>query len=158
MLEADGSSRFNTAVLLGPEGQLVGKYRKQKLGHESVRNLAGDESKVFDTPHGRIGVMICADRTEPDIVEGYRQAQADFLLCPSGGMFGPERNDPIVMARSRETQLPIVFVHPAEFLATDREGAMAARTLLGDRLLVPSDEIGRDVDQNRIVYYELPRK
>lgn len=158
MLEADGPSRFNAAVLLGPNGQLVGKYRKQKLGHESVRNLAGDESKVFDTPYGRIGVMICADRTEPDIVDRYRQANADFLLCPSGGMFGPAKNDPIVMARSRETKLPIVFVHPAEFLATNQDGELAARTLLGDRLLIASDEIGRQADQNRIVYFELPKK
>ena len=98
------------------------------------------------------------DRTEPDIVERYRQAKADFLLCPSGGMFGPVKNDPILMAQSRETQLPIVFKSIRRSLATNPEGAMVARTLLGDRLLVSSDEIGRETDENRIVYFELPRK
>ena len=44
MLEADGEARYNTAVLIGPDGKLVGKYRKQKLGHESARNTAGDDS------------------------------------------------------------------------------------------------------------------
>lgn len=156
LLEADGELRFNTAVLIGPDGALVGKYRKQKLGHESVRNTPGDESLVFNTPHGRIGVMICADRTESEIVDRYRTNRADFLLCPSGGMFGPVKNDPIVMARSRETRLPIVFVHPAEFLATDPEGQIAAQTLLGDRLLVSSDEIDGDADSKQIVFFDLP--
>ncbi|MBI2826018.1 MAG: carbon-nitrogen hydrolase family protein [Planctomycetia bacterium] len=156
MLEADGDARYNTAVLLGPDGTLVGKYRKQKLGHESVRNTPGEESKVFDTPYGRMGVMICADRTEPDIVSRYRDGRADFILCPSGGMFGPKTNDPIVQARSRENKLRIVFVHPAEFLSTAPDGSIAAQTLLGDRLLVARDEVGGETDQNRILYFELP--
>ena len=50
MLEADGDNRFNTAVLLSPQGELLGKYRKQNLGHELVRNTPGDVSRVFDTP------------------------------------------------------------------------------------------------------------
>jgi predicted amidohydrolase len=156
MLEADGQARYNTAVLLGPDGSLLGKYRKQKLGHESVRNTPGDVSKVFDTPFGRMGLMICADRTEPDIVGRYRAGRADFILCPSGGMFGPKTNDPIVQARSRENRLPIVFVHPAEFLATSADGSIASRTLLGDRLLVARDELDGQDDQNRILYFDLP--
>ena len=156
MLEADGPIRYNTAVLLAPDGSLVGKYRKQKLGHESVRNMPGGVSQVFDTPYGRMGVMICADRTEPAIVRRYRGGHADFILCPSGGMFGSKSNDPIVQARSRENKLPIVFVHPAEFLATSPDGSIASRTLLGDTLLVPGDEVGGPADQNRILYFELP--
>jgi predicted amidohydrolase len=156
MLEADGPVRYNTAVLLAPDGNLIGKYRKQKLGHESVRNTPGDVSQVFETPFGRMGVMICADRTEPDIVSRYRNGHADFILCPSGGMFGPKSNDPIVQARSRENKLPIVFVHPAEFLATSSDGSIASRTLLGDSLLIPSDAVGGQADQNRILYFDLP--
>ncbi|MBL9125317.1 MAG: carbon-nitrogen hydrolase family protein [Planctomycetaceae bacterium] len=156
MLEADGTDRFNTAVLLGPAGEILGKYRKQKLGHESLRNTPGTESKVFDTEFGRVGVMICADRTEPAIVAGYKANGADFLLCPSGGMYGPARNDPIVQARSRETELPILFVHPAEFLATAPDGTIAGQELLGDRLLVAPAEIDGAADSKRIVYFDLP--
>jgi predicted amidohydrolase len=155
MLEADGVNRFNTAVLLAPDGSLLGKYRKQSLGHELERNTPGRVSQVFETPYGRMGVMICADRTEPAIVRRYRQGGADFILCPSGGMFGPQRNDPIVQARSRENKLPIVFVHPAEFLATNPDGTIAARTLLGDRLLVGNDEVGSPTDQSGILFFEL---
>ena len=58
MLEADGDQRYNTAVVIAPDGQVVGKYRKQKLQHELVRNTPGSESRVFDTPYGKLGVMI----------------------------------------------------------------------------------------------------
>ncbi len=102
MLEADGPTRFNTAVVFGPDGQMLGKYRKQKLGHELERNTPGHESRVWTTPYGKVGVMICADRTEAPIVGRFCAAGAEFLICPSGGMFGAKRNDPIVQALARE--------------------------------------------------------
>src|SRR5262245_5140553 len=156
MLEADGDARYNTAVLIGPDGKLAGKYRKQKLGHESVRNTAGRASPVFETPYGRAGVMICADRTEPAIVRRFCDNNADFLICPSGGMFGPKSNDPIRQARSRENKKYTVFVHPAEFLVTGPDGSILDRTILGDRLLLAKEEVGGEKDQNRVFYFDLP--
>jgi predicted amidohydrolase len=134
----------------------VGKYRKQKLGHESVRNTPGNVSSVFETAYGKVGVMICADRTEKDIVERFCAAGADFLICPSGGMFGPETNDPIVQSRSRENARYIVFVHPAEFLATAPDGSIAGRTILGDRLLISPEQIGGEEDSQRVFYFDVP--
>ncbi len=156
VMEADGEARYNTAALFGPDGKLVGKYRKQKLGHESPRNTAGDKSSVFETPFGKVGLMICADRTEAEIVRRFCAAGADFLVCPSGGMFGPKSNDPIVQARSRENKIHIVFVHPAEFLATGPDGSVLERTVLGETLLVGRDEVGGEKDKNRVFYFDLP--
>lgn len=155
MAEADGDARFNTVVLIGPDGALLGKYRKQKLGHEIARNTAGSESSVFETPFGRIGVMICADRTDPAIVKRYCDRQADYILCPSGGMFGPEKNDPILQARSRENGVSIVFIHPAEFLVTGPDGNIRDRQLLGDRLLVSTEEMNTPVDSSGVFLAEL---
>ena len=157
MLEADGEKRFNTAVVFSPEGKLIGKYRKQHLGHELERNTPGDKSSVFATEQGKIGVMICADRRFPEIVERFIRNGADLLICPSGGMFGSAKNDPIVQARSRETKRYIVFVHPAEFLVTAPDGSIASRTILGDRLLISPDGIGTDADSNEVFYFDLPR-
>ena len=39
-----------TAVLIGPDGKLIGRYHKQKLGHELVRNNPGkekDQNRIF---------------------------------------------------------------------------------------------------------------
>ncbi len=156
MLEADGRDRFNTAVLIGPDGQLIGKYRKQRLGHEAVRNTAGSDSSVFETSYGRVGVMICADRRDKDVVRAFCDRGAEFLICPSGGMFGPVKNDPILQARARENHKYIVFVHPAEFLVTGPDGAIVQRTILGDRLFIEPDQVGGAQDKNRVFYYDLP--
>ena len=156
MLEAHGEKRYNTAVLMGPGGKLIGRYHKQKLGHESVRNTPGKESLVFQIPYGRVGLMICADRTEPAIVRRFVDRGAEFLICPSGGMFGPKRNDPIVQSRSRENKIHVIFVHPAEFLVTGPDGSILDRTILGDRLLIAPQQAGKEKDQDRVFYFDLP--
>jgi len=99
MTEAAGEARYNTAVLIGPDGKLAGKYRKQMLGHEAPRNSPGTESIVHQTPFGRVGVMICADRRFPEVVRKFRDNRAGVLICPSGGMFGPTNNDPLLQAQ-----------------------------------------------------------
>ncbi len=156
MLEADGEARYNTAALISPEGTLLGKYRKQHLEHELARNRPGNVSPVFDTPHGRVGVLICADRRLPQIAQRMKQQGAEFLLCPSGGMFGAKSNDPILQARSRETGLTIVFVHPAEFLVTGPDGSVVEQTVLGNGLLVLPAETRTSKDANRVFFFDLP--
>jgi predicted amidohydrolase len=156
MLEADGVHRYNSAVFIGPDGKLIGKYRKHKLEHELVRNTPGTETPVFRTPFGQIGIMICADRRETELVKRLSEGGTSFLICPSGGMFGPKTNDPIVQARSKENNIPILFVHPAEFLVTDSHGEIRARTILGDRLEISATEVGGENDKNEVFYFDLP--
>jgi predicted amidohydrolase len=156
MLEDAGEARYNAAVLIGPDGKLIGKYHKQELGHELVRNTPGKVSEVFETPFGRTGIMICADRTRPDIVRRFCQQGAQFLLCPSGGMFGPRQNDPIVQSRSRENKVSIIFVHPAEFLVTVPDGSIRDCTILGNQLEITPEGRGGQQDQNRVFYFDLP--
>jgi predicted amidohydrolase len=156
MAEADGDKRYNTAAVIGPDGVLVGKYRKQMLDHEIVRNTPGNESSVHATPFGQIGIMICADRRFPGVVKNFRDRGAEFLICPSGGMFGSQNNDPLLQARSRENHVPIVFVHPAKFLVTNPDGTIHESTTLGDSLLISSDEMGGKKDQNKVFYFDLP--
>jgi predicted amidohydrolase len=105
---------------------------------------------------GSIGIMICADRRNPDLVKKLAGGGASILICPSGGMFGPKSNDPILQARSKENGLPIVFVHPAEFLVTDPAGEIKSRTILGDRLEIEQADVGKNADQNEVFYFDLP--
>ena len=46
--------------------------------------------------------------------------------------------------------MPIVFVHPAEFLVTDRNGDVAQVALRGDRLHIEPDEVGGPTDSNEV--------
>jgi len=156
MLEADGDEWYNTAVLINAEGDLAGRYRKHKLEHELVRNTPGNQTPTFDTPFGRVGIMICADRRDPELVNRLCESRPSLLICPSGGMFGPKSNDPIVQARSKENRIPILFVHPAEFLVTGPEGDVQSRTILGDQLEVTAREVGSNADRNEVLFFDLP--
>jgi predicted amidohydrolase len=158
LLEADGELRYNTSVLIGPDGKLIGKYRKHALEHELVRNTPGTNAPAFDTRLGRLGMMICADRKHPDLVSQIVADGAEFLICPSGGMFGPKSNDPILQARSKETGRHIIFVHPCEFLVTGPDGAIQTTTLLGSSLEISAAEIGSEKDSKRVFYFDLPLK
>lgn len=55
---------YNTAVLLGPKG-IIGKYRKNGLNPQDQKVFAPGNTgvEVFDTPIGRIALLICYDDT-----------------------------------------------------------------------------------------------
>ncbi|CAN2532754.1 Formamidase [Methylocapsa aurea] len=62
--DAETGIAYNTAVLLGPKG-VIGKYRKNGLNPQDQKVFApGDTGvQVFDTPLGRIALLICYDDT-----------------------------------------------------------------------------------------------
>jgi predicted amidohydrolase len=156
MLEGEGLTTYNSAVLIDPDGKLVGRYRKQHMGHELVRNTPGQDSPVFDTPFGKVGLMICADRRYPETIRKLGEAGAELMLCPSGGMWGPKKNDHHLQARSRENDVPIVFVHPIEFLVTGPDGTILDRRFAGDVMDVPVDGIGGAADKHLVAIMDLP--
>ena len=156
MLERDGQRTFNTAVLIGPDGRLIGKYRKQDLGHELARNTPGNDSPVFDTPFGRVGIIICADRRNAQLVKRIAERGVDLMICPSGGMWGPERNDFHLQNRSRENCVPIVFVHPIEFLVTGADGSILDRRFVEKGMDVETERIGTPADAHLVAIHDVP--
>ena len=157
ILERQGQQLYNAAVILGPDGALLGKHRKQKLEHEAVRITPGVDASPLATPIGSLGLMICADRRKPELVAELCTEGADILFCPSGGMFGPRKNDWILQDRSRENEKYIVFTHPTEFLVTDPAGRIVHRVLLGDDLEMDPEEIGTSQDSRGVFYFDFER-
>lgn len=84
MAEKDGTSVYNTAVLVGPEG-LVGKYRQIHCDERDKSwACAGDLGfQHFNTPIGRIGLMIGHDALFPESGRMLALAGCDLLCCPS---------------------------------------------------------------------------
>ncbi len=70
VIERAGGTLYCTALLLGPDGELLGKHRK--LVPTAMERLiwgAGDGSTlpVVDTPLGRIGAVICWENYMPQL-------------------------------------------------------------------------------------------
>src|ERR1700737_1720118 len=81
--ERSGKQRYNSAVLVGPEGTL-GAYRKLHLFHDEKSWFEpGDELPVIDTPIGRIGFVICFDLWFPEPARALALAGADIIAVPT---------------------------------------------------------------------------
>jgi nitrilase len=68
VIERDGGTLYCTALFFGPDGALLGKHRKlMPTAAERLIWGYGDGSTlpVFDTPHGRLGAVICWENYMP---------------------------------------------------------------------------------------------
>lgn len=93
MLEDAGDKLYNAAVLVGPLG-LIGCYRKSHLPFLGVDKLAnkGDTGfQVYDTPLGRIGMIVCYDLRFPEAARSLALKGADIIVLPTNW---PEGADP----------------------------------------------------------------
>jgi predicted amidohydrolase len=93
LIEKDGNELFNTAVLVGPTGGLVGKYRKVHLtAAERSWATAGKDFPVFKTELGHIGMLIGYDAAFPEAAGVLTVKRADIIAMPSSwdGSYGSE--------------------------------------------------------------------
>ena len=106
LLERDGKAAYNTSVLIGRDGKLIGKYRKVCLptGEYNGGLAPGAEYPVFDTDFGRIGMMICWDVSYPEVSRELAAAGAEMILMPIWG-----GNETLCRARAIENQIPLVI-------------------------------------------------
>jgi len=84
IVEKSGKSLFNSAIMIGPDGY-IGHYRKQFLPNfgpfeEKLFFGEGDQTPVFETPFGKIGVQICYDLFFPETSMGLARNGAELIL------------------------------------------------------------------------------
>ncbi len=81
--EADGADRYNSAVCVSGDG-VLGRHRKvhQPL-REGASYAAGDRFEAFDTPVGRLGMMICYDKAFPEAARTLALDGAQIVACLS---------------------------------------------------------------------------
>ena len=108
-----GQRPVNRAKFYGPQG-LIGHQDKQimtRFERETWDVVAGQGLTLFDTPLGKIGVVICYDSEFPLLARALVEAGAEILLAPSctEAMAGFTRVRIGAMARALENQC--VSVH-----------------------------------------------
>jgi len=79
----------NTAAVLGPDGEIAGLYRKMHipddpLYFEKYYFTPGDLGfNSIETPHGRLGVLVCWDQWYPEGARIAALSGADLLVYPT---------------------------------------------------------------------------
>jgi predicted amidohydrolase len=107
---------YNTSVLLGPDGAVLGTYRKLHLFDVDVSDevrfkesdtiVPGDAPVVVPTPLGRIGLSICYDLRFPELYRALVDAGAEVLAVPAAFTLttGRDHWEPLLRARAIENQ------------------------------------------------------
>ena len=147
--ERDGERHYNSALVLGPRGETLAKYRKVSIprsrllpgASESWFFQPGDLGfPVVQTPCGvRVGVIICYDRNLPEPARCAALNGADLLFVPVTTI---EITRPWweLLLRTRAVE-NVLFVGAASRVGEDRGGAPGAR-YIGESLLIdPRGEV-----------------
>lgn len=105
LYERDAHLIYNTAVLLGPDGALIGKYRKVSLPPgEAAKGVApGKDFPVFDTAFGKVGMMVCYDGFFPEVARELTKNGAEVIAWPVWGC-----NPLLAQARACENHVYLV--------------------------------------------------
>ncbi|MBW1879922.1 MAG: carbon-nitrogen hydrolase family protein [Deltaproteobacteria bacterium] len=123
---------YNTSVLIGPDGQLLGTYRKIHLFDvdlppelcfaESATVEPGDTPVVVDCALGRLGLSICYDLRFPELYQLLVSQGANILTVPSAFTLttGKDHWEPLLRARAIENQCYVLA--PAQYGKHDDNG------------------------------------
>jgi predicted amidohydrolase len=84
IVEREGEKRYNTSLLLNPDGVIIGKYRKIHLfGYQSQERrilTAGKDVTVVKTPWGLAGLSTCYDLRFPEFYRRMVDLGVEFFL------------------------------------------------------------------------------
>jgi len=131
LVERERHLIYNVAVLIGPDGKVIGKYRKTTLPRteEEAGLVPGDEYPVFQTRFGKVGMMVCYDGFFPEVARQLSNRGAEVIAFPVAGC-----NPLLAAARACENH---VFLVSSTYTDTsshwmlsaiyDREGGVLAQ-------------------------------
>jgi predicted amidohydrolase len=101
---------FNSSVVFGPDGKLLGKYDKTHLAPGEEKKFEwGQSLEPVATPFGKLGIFTCWDINFPEITRIYQLKGAEILLWTTmpHGQFAKEIYGGILQSRCILTGLPM---------------------------------------------------
>ncbi len=144
---------YHTALLIGPDGKLIGKARKTHALPDDDGIALGDDLPVFKTAFGTVGMMVTTDITFPEVANVLRLQGADVLVWHHY----PERFrehwqwPPILKARCLDSHAHLItamYADPRTYLANryarGMQGAAWGRSMILNRVGTPIADTGYD--------------
>jgi predicted amidohydrolase len=150
MEKAQDGRSFCTSVLLGRDGQVIGKYRKSHALPDDEMAL-GDDLPVFNTDFGVLGLSLSTDFYFPEVYDVERMKGAEILIW----QHYPERFRehfqwvPLLKARALDSHAHLVtamYSDPRTYIANryrmGMQGAAWGRSMILNRVGTPIADTG----------------
>ncbi|RAQ52720.1 hydrolase [Aspergillus flavus] len=77
---------YNTAYFISNDGTILSSYRKKNIWHPErpyLTSSGSDPHEVFDTPIGKVGLLICWDLAFPEAFRELIAAGAEVVVVPT---------------------------------------------------------------------------
>lgn len=133
---------YNTAIMLAPDGEVIGQYNKVHLrGEERMAFRAGYRYPVLETEFGLVGLMLGWDLAFPEVARSLALEGAE-LLCVCANWERPHLEEwrTYTLARAHENA---VFI-----AAANRIGEEPSYTFFGNSMIVgPRGEVYAALDE-----------
>ena len=158
VLEEDKGKYYNTNTLWR-NGSLLAKYKKiNPITAEIKAGVAkGTHPIVVNTEIGKIGLLVCADSFDPDLIKHTANLGAEIVSIPVAAMgTHPTVNGhPLTMQMARDYGLFVLKVgNVCSSMRGGRSAIIAPWGILGEVTDAPEDSIlTRELDMRRLKEY-----
>ena len=161
--EQAGGRRYNTAFVVSPDGEMMGRHRKAHIpliegnAYEPVYFDAGDDLSVFDIMGVCAGILICYERCFPEAWRTLALKGAEIIFVPtsSSGFRGELYAEEIRVAAAQQQ----VFVVAANKAGEEAmEGEKGPISFYGkSRIISPSGRIvaALEAEEDAVITAEI---
>lgn len=151
---------YNSALLIDPNGEQIGSFRKSYLWHfDSHWFSTDDQYPVFETEFGKIGMFICADGRLPEIVRCLSLKGADILIDPTNWVTAGF-NEETLGNPQVEYMIPTRALENRTWIIAANKVGMEAKTILycgKSAVFTPDGKVAKIASSNQeeILFYEI---
>jgi len=154
---------YNAAVIVGPDGEMLGEYRKLHLpGEERLAFRPGYRLPVFETGFGQVGILIGWDLAFPEAARSLALDGAE-LICVCADWGHPPAQDPVPFAEEWRTYAQARALENSLYVvASNRVGEEYSYRFLGESMVVgPRGELyasmGEPIEGYAVASIDLDR-
>jgi len=141
ILETHNKNVYNTALLIGPRGDVLAKYRKMHLFAARVGNVCYDEAAILSAGSdvvitsvdcAKVGITICYDLRFPELYRALALKGANIAVVPSNFTLYTGKDHWEVLLRARAIENQIYIVAAAQIGVSEDGKASYGRSMVID--------------------------